>query len=80
MPPKQENPDGGLTQVSRKRQPVPKLPHERDESSDSQPQPLSDERIDKAEEDLEQGRVDTGRAPVVQELSRRHFPSKPDSE
>lgn len=81
MPPEQKKqPDdesnGGLTQVSRQRQPIPRLPHERDQSSDSQQQPLSDERIDKAGEDLEQGRVDTGRSPVTEELTRRHFPRK----
>jgi hypothetical protein len=50
-------------------EPAPRLPHERDESSDSQAaQEQSGERIGKqAREDIERGLVDTDKGPVLDE-------------
>lgn len=62
------------TRASRPEGPEPRLPHERDESSDSQQQQGQDERMKKAAQDVAQGQVDTGRSPVNQELAREHFP------
>lgn len=45
----------------------PRLPHERDESSDSQTGP-PDAVIQQAHKDLERGLVDTGRGPVMDKL------------
>jgi hypothetical protein len=52
----------------------PRLPHERDQSADSQ-QPASTHREvgRKAFDDVTAGRVDTDRGPVLEELSRTHF-------
>ncbi len=49
--------------------PVPRLPHERDESADSQAaQEQSGERVGKqAHEDIERGLVDTDKGPVLDE-------------
>ena len=65
----------GLTRPSRHQQSEPRLPHERDESSDSQ-QPNHDERAKQAARDIDKGLVDTGRAPVVEKLASEHFPPK----
>ena len=59
--------DGTTVRLSRN--PVAKLPHERDESpatGGDPPQPV----IVKAAEDLEQGRKDTDRAPETNRLAR----------
>ncbi|APW47963.1 hypothetical protein [Rhodoferax antarcticus] len=66
--------DKGLTLPSRHGQPVPRLPHERDESSDSHPG-TADDRIKQAARDIAHGQQDTGRTPVVTELARQEFPS-----
>jgi len=59
--------------VARDREREPRLPHDRDESADSQvkaaPDTLGKGR--KAHDDLEAGRVDTDRGPVLEELGRR---------
>lgn len=59
--------------VARDREREPRLPHDRDESADSQvkaaPDPLGKGR--KAHDDLQAGRVDTDRGPVLEELGRR---------
>jgi hypothetical protein len=49
----------------------PRLPHDRDESADSQRQTAPDPMVRKAHEDVEAGRVDTDRGPVLEELGRR---------
>ena len=58
--------------VARGRTAEPRLPHERDESADSQhkgdTQP--DEVGRKAYDDIRAGRVDTDRGPVLEELFR----------
>jgi hypothetical protein len=54
----------------------PRLPHERDESADSQ-QRSATQRDDigrKAFDDVRAGRVDTDRGPVLEELFERHGP------
>jgi len=71
--PRRDNAEKGLTLPSRHGQPVPRLPHERDESSDNHPG-TSDERIKQAARDLANGQQDTGRTPVVTELTRQEFP------
>jgi len=71
--PRRDAPETGLTLPSRHGQPEPRLPHERDESSDSHPG-TDDERVKQAARDLENGLQDTGRTPVVTELARREFP------
>ena len=72
--PRRDAPKKGLTLPSRHRQPEPRLPHERDESSDSHPG-TGDDRVKQAARDLAQGRQDTGRTPVVTEIARKEFPS-----
>lgn len=72
-----EEREKGQTLPSRHGEPEPRLPHERDLSSDSQPG-IEDERIHQAARDLEEGQQDTGRTPVVTELARQEFPSDAD--
>jgi hypothetical protein len=49
----------------------PRLPHERDESADSQRKSAPDTLGRKALDDVNAGRVDTDRGPVLEELGRR---------
>ncbi len=74
-PSEPNRPDDGQTRPSRHLHPEPRLPHERDESSDSQ-EHYHDERGDQAARDIKKGLLDTGRAPVVEKLAREHFPPK----
>ncbi|AOW15043.1 hypothetical protein LPB72_21150 [Hydrogenophaga crassostreae] len=60
-------------QPGRHPQKKPRLPHEHDESSDSQVG-ASDPRIEQAARDLEGRSQDTGRGPVVRKLAREAFP------
>ena len=55
---------------SRKRQPAPRMPHERDESSDSQAAgEESARRVGQAaHEDIERGVVDTDKGPVLDQV------------
>jgi hypothetical protein len=59
--------------VVRDRSREPRLPHDRDESADSQVKgPPNTQAIGrKAFDDIEAGRVDTDRGPVLEELGRR---------
>lgn len=75
--PPADAPVNGQTLPSRHGEPEPRLPHERDESSDSHPG-TNDVRIELAASDLEQGKQDTGRTPVVTELSKATLPSPPE--
>ncbi len=77
--PRRDAPEKGQTVPSRNQQPEPRLPHERDESSDSHPG-TSDERVEQAARDLADGQQDTGRSPVVTELARKEFPSTTSAE
>ena len=72
--PRRDVPEKGQTLPSRHGQPEPRLPHERDESSNSQPAP-KDKRVEQAARDLAAGQQDTGRTPVVTDLARKEFPS-----
>ena len=58
--------------VARGRTAEPRLPHERDESADSQRKgdTQSDDVGRKAYDDIQAGRVDTDRGPVLEELFR----------
>jgi hypothetical protein len=61
----------GRTKPAQQEEPVPRMPHERDESSDSQrsmePSPL----MRKAHDDIEAGRVDTDRGKPMDETYQR---------
>jgi len=57
--------------VVREQTPEPRLPHDRDESADSQQQAAPDAMARKAHDDAKAGRVDTDRGPVLEELNRR---------
>lgn len=77
--PRRDAPEKGQTLPSRHEQREPRLPHERDESSDSHPG-TGDERIEQAARDLADGQQDTGRTPVVTELAQKEFPSTKSAE
>ena len=74
---RRDGPEQGQTLPSRHGQPEPRLPHERDESSESHPG-TGDERSKQAARDLAEGQQDTGRTPVVTELARKEFSSETD--
>lgn len=77
--PKRDVPEKGLTLPSRNEQPEPRLPHERDESSDSHPG-TPDKRVEQAARDLADGQQDTGRSPVTTKLARQEFPSSSEKQ
>lgn len=62
----------GETHANIAGEPVPRLPHERDESASSQQGP-DHEVIQQAAEDLRNGLEDTDRGPVLEELHGRIF-------
>jgi hypothetical protein len=68
-PPADDEPD--RVRVMRETTREPRLPHDRDESADSQQQPAPDPMVQKAYKDAKAGRVDTDRGPVLEELGRR---------
>jgi len=72
--PKRPETEAGNTRVMRNHESEPRLPHERDESSDGQTG-APDERVEQAARDIEAGLKDTGRAPVMEKIAREHFPS-----
>ena len=63
----------GKTHPARDDRSVPRLPHERDESADSQQDTGNDieRRGQQAHDDLEAGREDTDLRPVIERVSRR---------
>jgi len=67
--------------VTRDRTIEPRLPHERDESADSQVPADAQQRAAgrKALRDIEAGRVDTDVGPVLEEISRTQLPSAHES-
>lgn len=67
----------GQTKASRHGRSEPRLPHERDESSDNQTG-IRDARVVQAARDVADGQQDTGRTPVVTELAEKEFPSRTD--
>jgi len=74
LEPERDAPEKGLTLPSRHQHAEPRMPHERDESSDSHPG-TGDERVEQAARDLANGLQDTDRSPVVTKLARQEFPS-----
>jgi len=62
--------DGGQTKPQRDGESAPKLPHERDESADSQQaHEVSTARVGKqAFDDVESGQVDTDKGPVAERV------------
>ena len=62
--------ESGKTKPQQGGKPTPKLPHERDQSSDSQETPDGEPtRVGKqGHEDLERGLVDTGTSPVTDKV------------
>lgn len=64
---RRDTPGVGRTERAKENVPGPRLPHERDESADSQqPGPPPQGEIgERAYRDAERGRPDTGRAPVL---------------
>ena len=73
LPPRKPAPDAESDEVrvAREQSREPRLPHDRDESADSQQQAVPDARGRKAHDDVKAGRVDTDRGPVLEELGRR---------
>jgi hypothetical protein len=67
--------DQGETLPARDEKREPKLPHERDESADSQAaeQPSQVEVGEQAHEDIDRGLVDTGRAPVTNRVYKEQL-------
>lgn len=61
------------TKPSVHNRPVPRLPHERDESASSQRGP-DQEVVRQAARDIENGLEDTGTGPVLDATHRRLFP------
>jgi hypothetical protein len=63
----------GDTRVSRGNEAKPRLPHERDQSADSQVDkaPADDGRARQAHDDVERGVVDTDRGPVIDQTYER---------
>ena len=64
-------PPNDEVRVVREHEREPRLPHESDESADSQRKSAPDTLGRKAFDDVEAGRVDTDRGPVLEELGRR---------
>ena len=71
-PPKNQSNDLSASSLSVEilQQPVPKLPHEADQSTRDQDAPVRPEII-QAADDVKAGLKDTGRAPVVNEVYKR---------
>ncbi|MCW5659586.1 MAG: hypothetical protein KIT60_17945 [Burkholderiaceae bacterium] len=65
--------DADAVRVVRERTREPRLPHDRDESADSQVKgaPGTQSIGRRAYDDVKAGRVDTDRGPVLEELGRR---------
>jgi hypothetical protein len=68
-----------ITTATRMNRHQPRLPHERDESSDSQTAAKEqDMQIGRqAAADVERGLVDTDRGPVLERIEDEHFPPAP---
>jgi hypothetical protein len=64
------NAERGVTAVSHDTKRAPKLPHERDESTDAMAS-APRKRIKQAHDDLERGLVDTDRGPVIDATYRK---------
>ena len=83
MSPARKKPDdlqdagGGKTKVQQGGESKPRLPHEHDQSSDSQESQGGEppEIGKRAHDDVERGVVDTDRGPVIERLNREKFRS-----
>jgi hypothetical protein len=73
--PQQRRAAADATTPSRANQREPRLPHERDQSSDPQAPVNEDAREvgEQAARDVERGLVDTDRGPVLDKLNAEHF-------
>lgn len=71
----QQRPLPDVTTPSRGKRRGPRLPHERDQSSQPQAPVNEDARKvgEQAARDLDRGLVDTDRGPVVERLNAEHF-------
>jgi hypothetical protein len=71
----QRRPAPDATTPSRANQREPRLPHERDQSSDSQAPVIEETRKvgEQAARDVKRGLVDTDRGPVLEKLNAEHF-------
>ncbi|MBX3619982.1 MAG: hypothetical protein KF891_08360 [Rhizobacter sp.] len=61
----------GRTKPVQSEGPVPRMPHERDESSDSQLNEEPPELMRRAHDDVDAGRVDTDRGPPMNDTYQR---------
>lgn len=75
-PPRPRSRRPGYTTSDRGGERTPRLPHERDESSDSQGGPRYGV-IEQAKEDLDRGLVDTDRGEPMDRLYRNNFKREP---
>jgi hypothetical protein len=71
----QQRPAPDMTTPSRAHQREPRLPHERDQSSEPQAPVIEETRKvgEQAARDVERGLVDTDRGPVLEKLNAEHF-------
>jgi hypothetical protein len=71
----QQRPAPDATTPSRGHQREPRLPHERDQSSEPQAPVIEETRKvgEQAARDVERGLVDTDRGPVLDKLNEEHF-------
>lgn len=75
MKPALPRPPPDTTTVSRANRREPRLPHERDQSSEPQATVTDEARKvgQQAARDVERGLVDTDRGPVLERLNAEHF-------
>jgi hypothetical protein len=70
MSPPDKPRSGGDTHPTRENRSEPRLPHEHDESADSQERSPDHERVGRqAHADVERGLVDTDRGPVIERVN-----------
>jgi hypothetical protein len=71
----QRRPAPDVTTPSRANRREPRLPHERDQSSEPQAPVIEETRQvgEQAARDVERGLVDTDRGPVLDKLNAEHF-------
>lgn len=77
-----DTPDTGNTRVQQDGEHAPRLPHERDESSDSHraPDGPPSEVGRQAHSDVKRGVVDTDRGPVLDKINKEHFKPAPEED
>lgn len=77
--PRRDAPGQGRTQRTKQNVPGPRLPHERDESADSQAAAPVDEAGKRAYRDAARGLPDTDRGPVLDRTYREKVATAPPS-